>query len=92
LRTILEVLGLTSCHAATRAWLLIFIFASPVSGCSAFFDVGLLFAGTACRCTQWHHSLFGITILQVYIYYEHYPEDKIQNRIVVCILRVFLQS
>jgi hypothetical protein len=62
-----------------------FTFASPVSGCSPFFHVGLLFAGTASRCIQWHHSLFGITTLQVYIYYQHYTEDKIQNRIVVCI-------
>ncbi|KIM77002.1 hypothetical protein PILCRDRAFT_630040 [Piloderma croceum F 1598] len=26
--------------------------------------------------------LFGVTTLQVYVYYQHYPEDKIQNRIV----------
>ncbi|KIM87849.1 hypothetical protein PILCRDRAFT_814561 [Piloderma croceum F 1598] len=30
--------------------------------------------------------LFGITTLQVYIYYQYYPEDKLQNRIVVPLL------
>jgi hypothetical protein len=34
---------------------------------------------------QRHYSLFGITTLQVYIYYQYYPEDKLQNRIVVSI-------
>ncbi|KIM74319.1 hypothetical protein PILCRDRAFT_828312 [Piloderma croceum F 1598] len=30
--------------------------------------------------------LFGITTLQVYIYYQHYPADKLKNRIVVPLL------
>jgi hypothetical protein len=48
-RKILEVSS--SRHA--RAWLLIFIFASAVSGRGAFFHVGLLFAGTP----QWLHTM-----------------------------------
>jgi hypothetical protein len=32
---------------------------------------------------EWHCSLFGITTLQVYIYYQIYPKDKLQNRIMV---------
>ncbi|KIM84037.1 hypothetical protein PILCRDRAFT_6878 [Piloderma croceum F 1598] len=27
--------------------------------------------------------LFGVTTLQVYIYYQHFPEDKLQNKLVV---------
>jgi hypothetical protein len=55
---------------------------SRIPGRSGLVLVGLI-AVSLCNSSTQRHSLFGITTLQVYIYYQHYSGDKLQNRIVV---------